>query len=155
MSYTNDINYLSSLEMLVNGFDSEYPFIEKNVNEMNYYYETRIDTGNIFAGDRLESFNIKANGISKVILTIDGVSVYCENFQMANNINITPFINGIRVFCCKNSEIILYIKSSSKPNIETIYSLLNATQKSIYNECIGELYYKNGYAFLNLPPVGR
>lgn len=155
MNHSNDINYFSSLELLVNGYGSEYPFNEKNVNEIDQVYETRIDTENLFAGDRLMRFILKADNITKVILTIDGISVYSENFKSCEDVFVTPFEQGIRIFSCKNSEIILYIKSSSKPCVKTIYNLLNYTQKANYQETIGELFYRNGHAFLNLPPVGR
>lgn len=152
--YTNDINYFSSLEMLVNGYESEYPFYEKNVTKLDdEIYEIRIDTGNLFAGDKIQSFNIRTYDISKVILTIDGIAVYSENFKMDWEVDIIPFTEGIRTFSCKKSEIILYIKSSSKPSVKTIYSLLNENQKSEYYESIGELYYKNDYAIFNLPNV--
>lgn len=155
MDYTNDINYLSSLEMLVNGFDTEYPFLEKNVNEINQIYEVRIDTENLFSGDKLQSFNIESTDITKVILTIDNTVVYSSNFNPTSKININPFSSGIRVFSCRKSEIILYIYSARKPRVESMYSLMDPKQKANYTEHIGELSYKNGYASLALPFVGR
>jgi hypothetical protein len=155
MDYTNDINYLSSLEMLVNGYDSAYPFLEKNVKEINQMYEVRIDTENLFSGDKLQSFNIESDEIEKVILTIDSTVVYSSNFHHTSKININPFSSGIRVFSCRKSEIILYIYCGRKPRVESMYSLMDPKQKENYTEHVGELSYKNGYAYLALPFVGR
>jgi hypothetical protein len=141
--------------MLVNGFESEYPFVEKFVTKLDQIYEIRVDTLNLFAGDRLERFIVSANNITRIMLTIDGNAVYSENFQSLEEVNIKPFFKGINIFSCKNSEVILYIKSSIRPVVKTMYSLLNPSQKAEHVESIGELSYRNGYAYLNKSPVGR
>ena len=156
-SYSNDINYLSSLELLVNGFDTSFPFIEKNIIKIEEVYIVDIDTNNLFSGDIINRFVVKAKDIEKIMITIDDVIVYLRNYDKEEEVNVTPFTKGIFTFCCKKSNITMYISSSGIPSVETMYNLVDISSKNKYKNIriVGELEYKDGFAKVICPSVGR
>jgi hypothetical protein len=120
-------------------------------------YIIEIDTNNLFSGDVINNFIVKAQNIEKIMMTIDNVIVYFQKYEKVEEANVIPFKSGIFTFCCERSEILLYVSSSETPVVETMYNLVDMEIKNKYenNKTIGELEYYNGFAKVVCPSVGR
>lgn len=152
MEYSNDINYLSALEMLVNKYDATFPFIEKDITKFGNYYIINLGTKNLFAGDILDHFVIEASGIQEVVIDIDDNMVYSEIFDYPEEIVIKPFKEGLFTVSCDKSVVKMYITCDSVPVVQSMYTLLDIGERRKYwrmkTSFNGGLTYMDGYVGL-------